>query len=207
MIPVLKTSIISSSIIVMIFVLQSFGNETTSVANTISDFTLQNVDGKNISLKDYPDAKGFIIVFTCNSCPFAKLYTGRMNDLYEKYKSQDIPLLAINSLDTTLFANESFAAMKEHAKSAGFNFPYLHDPMQVILKDFKADRTPEAFIIWKENNRWKIEYSGAIDDNGAEPDKVTQHYVTNAIDELIAGKQVTTAETHSVGCSIFYRKE
>jgi peroxiredoxin len=206
---VFKTScrlIVSGGFIVLIFALQSFRHEKIFNASTVSDFTLRNVDGKYLSLKDYNDAKGFIIVFTSNSCPFAKLYTGRMNELNKKYKTQHIPLLAINSLDTTLFANESFAAMKEHAKSSGFNFPYLHDPMQMVLKEFKADRTPEAFIIWKVNNRWKIEYHGAIDDNGAEPDKVTQHYVNDAIDELLSGKQVTTAETHSVGCTIFCRK-
>lgn len=204
-----KTSsrlILSGSLIAMIFALQSFRHEKIFNANRVSDFTLRNVDGKYLSLKDYHDAKGFIIVFTSNSCPFAKLYAGRMNEMNTIYKTQHIPLLAINSLDTTLFANESFAAMKEHAKSAGFNFPYLHDPMQTVLKEFKADRTPEAFVIWKENNRWKIEYQGAIDDNGAEPGKVTHHYVTDAIDELLSGKQVTTAETHSVGCTIFCRK-
>lgn len=198
--------ILSGSLFVMIFALQSFRHEKIFKVSTISDFTLRNVDGKNISLKNYPDAKGFIIVFTSNSCPFAKLYTGRMNELNEIYKTQHIPLLAVNSLDTTLFANESFAAMKEHAESAAFNFPYLHDPMQIVLRKFKADRTPEAFVIWKVNSHWKIEYHGAIDDNGAEPDKVTHHYVTDAIDELLTGKQVTTAETHSVGCTIFCRK-
>lgn len=207
--PVFKTScklIVSCSFIVMIFVLQSFRHEKIFNANTVPDFTLQNVDGKYISLKDYRDAKGFIIVFTSNSCPFAKLYTDRMNALNETYKTEHIPLLAINSLDTTLLENESFAAMKEHAKSAGFNFPYLHDPMQIVVKEFKADRTPEAFVVWKEHNRWKIKYRGAIDDNGAEPDKVTRHYVTDAIDELLSGKEVTTAETHSVGCKIYCRK-
>ncbi len=181
-------------------------NYISSLADTIEDFSLQNVDGNYISLKSYPEAKGFIIVFTCNHCPFAKLYSERFNEMAKKYGALNVPLLAINPMDTVVYEDESFLAMQEKAKLASFTFPYLQDNIQTVAKDFNADHTPHAFVIWKENNQWIIKYTGAIDDNGAESDKVKNPYLTNAVDELLAGKKVQEPETRSIGCAVFYRK-
>jgi peroxiredoxin len=198
--------IVIGSLIITGFVLQSFRYETKSViGNSISDFTLINVNGKNISLKDYPKAKGFIVVFTCNHCPFAKLYTNRLNDLNTKFKALDVPLLAINSMDSAVYEDESFEKMQQRAKADKFNFPYLHDATQTIGKNFGADHTPHAYVIWKENNQWKIKYSGSIDDNGEEPKKANP-FIANAVNELLKSKQVSNPITNSVGCKIFYRK-
>jgi peroxiredoxin len=191
---------------IVFFTLQSFRSENKSVLdNTISDFSLKNVDEKTISLSDYKNAKGFIIVFTCNHCPFAKLYSQRFNDLNTKYSSLGVPLLAINSMDTAMYEDESFINMKNKSTTEIFNFPYLCDNMQTVGKNFGADHTPHAYVIWKENNKWKIKYSGAIDDNGEEPKKATP-YVANAVTELLENKQVSMAVTVSVGCKIFFRK-
>ena len=81
----------------------------------------------------------------------------------------------------------------------------LQDQQQLVAKDFKASRTPHAFVIWKENGEWVIRYDGAIDNNGQEPAKATP-FVANAVDELLAGKKVSTAETSSIGCTIYFRK-
>ena len=173
---------------------------------TVTDFSLKNVDGRIISLKDYSDAKGFIIVFTSNGCPFAKLYPQRMNELNLKYTPLGIPLIAINSSDTLQFDENSFTQMVLKSKEGNFNFPYLSDAEQVAAKNFTAKKTPQAFVIWKENNNWVVKYSGAIDDNGAEPQKVQNKFVENAVNELLEGKEVTVKETKSVGCSIIYKK-
>jgi len=186
--------------------LQSFQYVAKSViGNTISDFSLKNVDGTWVSLNTYPEAKGFIIIFTCNRCPFAKLYTGRLNDLNSKYKELHVPLLAVNSMDTLLFEDENFQKMQQRAKSEGFNFPYLCDNSQSVAKKFAAQKTPHAFVIWKENGSWIVKYEGAIDDNGAEPDKVKNQYIVNAVDDLLKGNTVQTKETKSVGCLIHFR--
>ena len=179
---------------------------TPPMEKTVVDFTLQNVDGKSISLRDYPEAKGFMIVFTCNHCPFAKLYPSRMNELSSKYKEIGVPLIAISSTDTTVYEEDSYVEMVAKAKNEQFNFPYLYDGKQTVAKNFGAQKTPHAFVIWKENNQWVIKYSGAIDDNGAEPEKVQQHYLSNAVDALLKGKQVTIKETKSIGCQIHFRK-
>ncbi len=177
----------------------------SSIGKTVNDFSLRNINNKDVSLNDFKNAKGFIIVFTCNHCPFAKLYLERFNALNSKYKSLGVPLIAINSMDTATYDDESFELMQQKASSAKFNFPYLHDVLQTVGKSFNAEHTPQAFIIWKENSKWVIKYSGAIDDNGEHPELATS-YIANAVEELLHNKSVTKAETQSLGCKIFYRK-
>jgi peroxiredoxin len=179
---------------------------TDAGKKVVSDFVLQNVDGRTVSTKDYKDAKGFVVVFTCIHCPFAKLYHERLNQLNAKYSKLHVPLLLINSSDTIMFANESLPNMAKVAREKKYASPYLFDPSQAVAKNFKAEKTPHAFVIWKENSQWVIKYSGAIDDNGAHPELVKTPYIANAIDELISGKPVSIAEGYSIGCAIHYRK-
>ena len=173
-------------------------------SKTIQDFSLKNVDNKTISTKAFPDAKGFIVVFICNECPFAKLYSKRLNELSTKYKALDVPLLAINSMDTLVYEDESFKDMQLKAKNDKFKFPYLHDVDQLVAKNFNAQHTPSAFFIWKEQNQWVIKYKGAIDDNGQNP-SIAIPYVSNNVDALLKNQPVILNETLSFGCRIFYR--
>ena len=150
-------------------------------------------------------AKGYIIMFTCNHCPFAKLYTKRLNELNTKYKASGLPLLAINSMDTAVYKDESFDMMQKKAQSEKINFPYLSDAKQTVGKNFGAKHTPQAFIIWKEENNWVIKYSGSVDDNGEHPEEAIP-LLANAADQLLQGKPISKPETESFGCRIFYRK-
>lgn len=189
--------------------LQSFTDPNTVKTDSkvlIRDFQLQNVDGKMLSLSSFPDAKGFIIVFTCNHCPFAKLYPPRLNDLYKKYKAVGVPLIAISSTDTLVYEEDTYPKMIQKATKEKFLFPYLFDGEQAVAKMFAAQKTPHAFVIWKEHDAWVIKYNGAIDDNGAEPEKARNRYVANAVDALLAGKDVAVSETKSIGCQIYFRK-
>ncbi len=184
------------------FFLNAFTNPSEKMLN---DFSLKNTDGKNVSLKNYPHAKGFIIVFTCNHCPFAKLYPQRLNKLNAKYKSLDVPLIAISSTDTLVYEEDSFTEMIKRSNDEKFNFPYVSDNTQSVAKNFGAQKTPHAFVIWKEKGEYTIKYNGAIDDNGADPDKVKEHYIEKAVDALLHGKEVETKETKSLGCQIHFR--
>ena len=175
------------------------------IGKEINNFSLKNVDGKFISLNEYKNAKGFAIMFTCNHCPFAKLYSKRMNNLNKKYEALGVPLLAINSMDTLLYEEETFDEMKLKAQNSHFNFPYLFDETQTVGKQFNAEHTPQVFVIWKENNKWIVKYSGAFDDNGEHPEKA-KPFVANAIDDLLKNEPVKTPETPSFGCRIYYRK-
>ena len=188
----------------VLLLLSGFTSDTAK--KTVDDFQLKNTTGKMVSLKDYPNAKGFIIVFTCNHCPFAKLYPGRLNELNTKYAPLGVPLIAISSTDTVMYEEDTYSKMVQKAIKEKFNFPYLFDGDQVAAKNFKAQKTPHAYVIWKEEGKWVVEYNGAIDDNGMEPEKVSHHYVAKAVDELLSGKGVEEKETKSIGCQIYIRK-
>ena len=187
----------------------NFSFLTNSNEKLIKNFTLKSVDNKKVSLSDYKDAKGFVVVFISNKCPMAKLYSERLNKINDKYKNQKVYLLAINSMDTLAYAEESFKLMQKKATKDKFNFPYLQDKKQVVAKQFNAANTPQAFVIWKskESNKFSIKYQGAIDDNAAEPEKATNHYLTSGIDDLLQNKEVKTPKSDSFGCRIFFRGE
>ncbi|NBX39015.1 MAG: thioredoxin family protein, partial [Flavobacteriia bacterium] len=171
----------------------------------IQNFTLKSTDGKWVSLSDYPDAKGFIVVFTCNHCPFAKLYPERLNALTTKYQAQGIPLLAISSMDTISYEEDTYLKMVRRAKKEGYNFPYLYDPDQAIAKLFGAEKTPQAFVLWKQKDHFEVNYTGAIDDNGMNPKLVEKPYVQWAVDALLKQQEVSITKTSAVGCQIYFR--
>jgi peroxiredoxin len=177
----------------------------SDIGNVIPDFALRNCNGQTISTKDYKNAKGMIVVFSCNHCPFAKLYSKRLNELNTRYSALNVPLLVINSMDTMVYKDEALSYMKLKAQSDSFNFPYLQDDMQTVGKLFKAQHTPTAFVIWKERDNWILKYKGSIDDNGENP-VIAKPLIANAVDELLQSKPVSKPETESFGCRIFYRK-
>ena len=172
---------------------------------TINDFSLRNVDGKFISLKDNEQAKGYIVIFTCNHCPFAKLYPSRINKLQETFAPLGVPVLAINPMDSVLYEEESFKFMQLKSSENKFTFPYLQDASQEVAKNFGAVNTPQAFVIWRDGNRWVIKYKGAIDDNGESPE-FAKNYIAIAVNELLSNRPLSMPSTESFGCKIFYRK-
>lgn len=176
---------------------------------TISDFKLKSATTNRwVSLSDYKNAKGFVIVFSCNKCPMAKFYSQRLNQMDAKYKKLGVPVLAINSMDTLAYAEESFKLMQKKAKKDQFQFPYLQDKKQSIAKEFKATHTPQAFVIWKNKaGKMVVKYQGAIDDNAGEPEKIKHHFLTDAIDDLLQEKEVATPKSESFGCRIYFRGE
>ena len=194
---------------VLLFAFINFSFLKNSNEKLIKNFTLKSVDNKKVSLNDFKDAKGFVVVFICNKCPMAKLYSDRLIKINDKYKKQKVYLLSINSMDTLAYAEESFKLMQKKAAKDKFNFPYLQDKKQVVAKQFNATHTPQAFIIWKhkESNKFSIKYEGTIDDNAAEPEKATKHYLTSAIDDMLQNKPVAKPKTDSFGCRIFFRGE
>ncbi|KAB1157699.1 redoxin domain-containing protein [Flavobacterium luteum] len=176
---------------------------------SISNFKLKSATtNKWVAISDYKNAKGFIVVFLSNKCPMAKFYSKRLNQINEKYQNKGVYLLAINAMDTLAYADESFAKMKKKSKSDNFSFPYLQDKNQTIAKQFKAENTPQAFVVWKNKaGKLIVRYQGAIDDNAGEPEKAENHFLTDAVDELLNRKKVTVSKSESFGCKIYYRGE
>ena len=173
------------------------------VGDIARDFNLQNVNGKEVSLAGIKKAKGYIVVFTCNHCPYAVAYEDRIIALHKKYAKLGYPVVAINPNDKDVQPDDSFDNMKKRAKEKKFPFVYLYDETQEIAKAYGATRTPHVYLLDKDR---KVRYIGAIDDNHEEPESVKEKYLENAIESLRAGKDVATAETKAIGCTIKWRK-
>ena len=188
------------------FALFSAAHEGYHVGDNVSDFSLKNTNGKNVALADYTKAKGFIIIFTCNHCPFAKAYEERIVALDKKYASLGYPVIAINPNDAVQYPDDDFNSMKVRAKEKGFTFPYLHDESQAVARKFGALKTPHIYIVKKEDNNLNIKYIGAIDDNSDDASAVTEKYVESAVDALLKGQPVAIANTKAIGCGIKWKK-
>lgn len=192
----------------MLLFLFSFSSDKKGyqVGDTISDFSLKSTNGEMVSLSSYKDAKGFIIVFTCNHCPFSVAYEDRIIALQNKYKVKGFPVVAINSNDKDVVPEDSYEEMIQRATEKKFNFDYLYDSTQEVAREFGAARTPHVFIVLKQKSELKLKYIGAIDDNTDQPDAVTKKYVENAVNEILDGKEVSIPTTKAIGCSIKWRK-
>jgi len=176
------------------------------VGDAAADFKLKNIDGKMVSLSDFKKAKGFIVVFTCNHCPYAKKYEDRIVALDKKYKDAGYPVIAINPNDPNVQPEDGFQQMITRAKEKGFTFPYLVDEGQKVYPQYGATKTPHVFILQKECSKNIVKYIGAIDNNYDDPNDVSEHYVQDAMDALLNGKPVANAKTVAIGCTIKVKK-
>ncbi len=183
----------------------AFAPSGYNIGDKATDFKLKNIDNKMVSLADYKDAKGFIVVFTCNHCPFAKAYEDRIIALDTKYKAKGYPVIAINPNDPIAVPEDNLATMQQRAKAKNYAFPYLVDETQNIAKTYGATRTPHVFVLQKSGIDYIVKYEGAIDDNSDDASAVKEKYVENAVDALLAGKPVTTTTTKAIGCGIKWK--
>lgn len=177
-----------------------------NIGDTAIDFKLKNVDGKMVSMADYKNAKGFIVVFTCNHCPFAIAYEDRIIALHNKYAKLGYPVIAINPNDPAAQPQDSYELMQKRAKEKSFPFAYLFDDGQKVHPLFGATRTPEVYLLNKEKSNLVVRYHGTIDDNYKEADKVSVRYVEDAVDALLANKAIAKTTTVAIGCTIKYKK-
>jgi peroxiredoxin len=173
------------------------------VGDKATDFKLKSVDGKMYSMADYKDAKGFIVVFTCNHCPFAVKYEDRIVALAKKYKPLGYELIAINPNDPAAQPEDSFDLMKVRAKEKGFTFPYLFDEGQKVYPQYGATKTPHVFLLDKSLT---VKYIGAIDDNVDDAAAVKERYLENAIAALEKNQEANPSMTKAIGCSIKVKK-
>jgi peroxiredoxin len=177
-----------------------------SIGDTARDFKLKNVDGKMVSLTDYKKAKGYIVIFTCNHCPFAQAYEQRIIDLHKKYASKGYPVVAINPNDKDRSPEDSYEKMVSRAKEKNYPFAYIYDETQEIAKAYGATRTPHVYLLNKTAKGNIVSYIGAIDDNSEEPAEVKEKYLENALNTLLAGKTVDKTSTKAIGCTIKWKK-
>lgn len=190
----------------LIFCCAGFLSAQYKIGDAATDFKLKNVDGKMVSLSNYPSAKGFIVIFTCNHCPYAKKYENRIIELDKKYKDQGYPVIAINPNDPVAQPEDGYKEMIERAKLKGFTFPYLLDDGQKIYPQYGATKTPHVFLLQKEDGKNIVKYIGAIDNNYEDANDVSEYYVQDAVNALLKGEKVKKTKTVAVGCTIKVKK-
>jgi len=174
-------------------------NKVLSIGDKAPAFSkLPGTDDKPMSFADVKDDV-VVVAITCNKCPVAVDYEDRIIALQKKYQGK-VSVIAIN---VNLAEADGIDKMKERAKEKGFNFPYLMDESQEIGRALGASRTPEFFVINKDR---KVAYMGALD-NDPSGEKVTKKYIEDAIESLLAGKEIAVTETAAVGCGVGYAKK
>ncbi|MBK9098130.1 MAG: thioredoxin family protein [bacterium] len=176
---------------------------TLKIGSQAPDFNLIGVDGKNYSQQSFSDKQAVIIIFSCNHCPYVQAYEGRIKQIQNDYRDRGVAVVAINSNEDRGYPEDSFDNMKKRSNEQKFNFPYLRDEDQSAARAYDATHTPEIFLFDKAR---KLAFHGKIDDNWQEPGKVQNHYLRNALDELLAGKEISVPETFTIGCTIKWKK-
>jgi len=173
------------------------------IGSPAPDFNLPAVDGKTYSLNSFDDKKALIVIFSCNHCPYVQAYEDRIKQIQSDYASKGVAVVAINSNEAEGYPEDSFENMKKRAAEQKFNFLYLRDEDQSVARAYDATHTPEIFLFDKER---KLAFHGKIDDNWQEPNRVQNSYLRNALDELLAEKEISVPETFTIGCTIKWKK-
>ncbi len=181
---------------------KSNDNKGYEVGDLATDFKLKNVDGKIISLSDYKDVNGYIVIFSCNTCPYVVAYEDRMIDLHNKYNKKGFPVIAINPNDPEISPGDSFEKMQERAKAKNFPFAYVFDEKQEIFPQYGATRTPQVYLLEKTSQGNIVRYIGAIDDNFKDAAAVKDKFLENAIEAIVNKKVVPVKTTRAIGCTI-----
>lgn len=173
------------------------------IGSPAPDFNILGVDGKTYALNSFTDKKALIVIFSCNHCPYVQAYEDRIKQIQADYASRGVSVVTINSNEDKGYPEDSFENMKKRAAEQKFNFLYLRDEDQSVARAYDATHTPEIFLF---NNQRKLAFHGKIDDNWQEPSKVQNPYLRNALDELLAGKEISVPETFTIGCTIKWKK-
>ena len=165
------------------------------IGDKVQDFTLPNINGEKTALSSFKDAKGYIIVFTSNVCPFAVANEERLVSIHKEMFAKGYPVIAINP---NIGDEENLTAMKAKAMEANFTFAYLKDSKS-LYKKFGATKTPQVFLL---DQNMTLQYTGSIDDSAKDPSGVEEKYLVNAVNAIMNNKTPNPNVTKSIGCGI-----
>ena len=160
---------------------------------------MKDISGKEMAINDVKKANGVLVMFSCNTCPYVVKNQARTIAICEYAQKNKLGVIVLNSNEGQRSTDDSFDAMKNYAKVQHYNWNYVVDKNNEVADAFGANRTPECYLF---NKDLKLVYHGAIDDNPSNPSKIKRHHLQEAIDELVAGKEISVKETRSVGCGI-----
>ena len=176
-------------------------NESLPIGAPIpkADVKVKDVSGKELSLQEAKQSNGLLVMFTCNTCPYVVRNQGRTNEVCKYAQTNKVGVVLLNANEGDRGGDNSFTEMQSYAKAQGYQWAYAVDEKSILADAFGASRTPECYLFDKNG---KLVYHGAIDDSPGDAGQVKRHHLAAAIDEMTQGKEVTTKETRSVGCSI-----
>jgi peroxiredoxin len=200
-----KLSLIILAVLLQTTIFLSAG-EPYKAGDVVSDISLKNVNGKMVSFSQFKEAKGFIVVFSCNTCPVVKKYQDRIIGLNSQFSDKGYPVVAINSNDKSVSPGDSYEDMKKYATSNGLKFEYLYDESQDVAKRWGATNTPHVYVLTKDGDKLKVAYVGAIDNNADDPGSADKKYVVDAVNALLNNEKVPVASTKAIGCGIKWKK-
>jgi len=163
---------------------------------------MRNVDGRPVTIAATRGAKGTLVLFTCNHCPWVRAWEERFVRIGNEARTRGIGMIAINSNDPSAYPEDAFDAMQERAKSHGYRFPYAEDATSEVARAFGATHTPEAYLF---DAGGRLVYHGTVDDDARHPDQVRQHFLADAVAAVAQGRAVPVAETKALGCGIVLR--
>ena len=183
-----------------------FGAEAPALslgdAAPMATVKMKSVDGRELSIADVAGAKGMLVMFSCNHCPYVKAWEDRIAAIGNGAPAQGVGVIVINANDPEAYPDDDYAAMQKRAQEKGFKFPYVVDATSDVARAFGATRTPEVYLF---DAAGRLVYKGAIDDNAQDAAKVQHRYLADAIDALTAGRELGDRETKAIGCSIKFR--
>ncbi len=174
---------------------------TLALTDTAPAFSLPGTDGQSHSLADYADAAVLVLIQTCNHCPYARAWEGRINAIQSDYADRGVRIVGISSNDAVSHPEDSFPEMVARAAAQGYTIDYLYDEDQAVARALGAERTPEVYVF---DGARRLAYHGAVDDN-RDDEAVTVHYLRDALDAVLAGSAPSVSETPAVGCTVEWR--
>lgn len=173
------------------------------LGDSIVPFRLRNVDESWVDSQDWlKGARGSVVIFSCNHCPYVQAWEGRMIQLGKDYQPRGVRFVLINANDAIKYPEDSFSEMGKRANAKGFPFPYVHDEDQSVARAFGASRTPEVFLF---DGGGMLQYHGRIDDQYEDPIAVRSPDLRDALEALLSGRTPDRPETPLIGCTIKWK--
>lgn len=164
-----------------------------------ADVKMKDISGQEITLKGSLKENGLLVMFSCNTCPVVIKHQARTKEICQYALDNKMGVVLLNSNEGTRSDGDGYEDMKAYAKDQSYKWTYAVDKNNELADAFGANRTPEIFLFDKNG---KLVYHGAIDDNPNNPDAVSRKHLKEAINETVAGKEVSVKQSRSVGCSI-----
>lgn len=165
----------------------------------MADHAMEDVNGRNLTLNAAAKSNGLLVIFSCNTCPWVARWEDRYADISQIAQFNSVGLIAINSNEAYRDRGDGMEEMIRYANKANYNFPYVLDRNHEVADAFGAKSTPHIFLF---NADMELIYTGSIDDNASRAEAVTQYFLKDAIEQMVAGQQILNATTETLGCSI-----